>query len=57
MRKRIEGINGWIKRLAGGAKLRYRGVVRNQPWVELTAPAYALLRIAKLPKIGGGVSD
>ena len=39
---------GSIKRLAGGAKLRYQGVVRNQLWVELTAPADTLLRIAKL---------
>jgi len=47
-RKRIEEIFGWMKTVGGGRKLRYRGVVRNQLWAELTVAAYNLLRIAKL---------
>lgn len=54
VRKRIEEINGWIKRVAGGAKLRYRGVARNQLWAELATAAYTLLRMAKL--LSPGVS-
>ena len=42
------GDQRWIKRVAGGAKLRYRGVARNQLWPELTTAVYTLLRMAKL---------
>ncbi len=47
-RKRIEEIFGWVKTVAGGRKLRYRGLERNQLWWEFTAAAYNLLRIARL---------
>ncbi len=47
-RKRIEEIFGWVKTVAGGRKLRYKGLERNQLWWELTAAAYDLLRIARL---------
>jgi transposase len=48
IRKRVEEIFGWVKTVAGGRKLRYHGVERNQLWWELTAAAYNLLRMAKL---------
>jgi len=48
VRKRIEEIWGWVKTVGGGRKLRYKGVERNQLWVELTAAAYNLVRMAKL---------
>ena len=48
VRKRIEEIWGWVKTVGGGHKLRYKGVERNQLWVELTAAAYNLVRMAKL---------
>lgn len=48
IRKRVEEIFGWVKTVAGGRKLRYRGVERNRLWWELTAVAYNLLRMAKL---------
>jgi len=47
-RKRVEEIFGWVKTVAGGRKLRYLGVARNQLWVELTAAAYNLVRMARL---------
>ena len=48
IRKRIEEIFGWIKTIAGGRKLRYKGVARNQLWMEITTAAYNLVRMAKL---------
>lgn len=48
MRKRVEEIFGWAKTVAGGRKLRYRGVERNRLWWEFTAAAYNLLRMAKI---------
>ncbi|MDO8715651.1 MAG: transposase [Dehalococcoidales bacterium] len=48
IRKRVEEIFGWVKTVAGGRKLRYRGVERNRLWWELTAVAYNLLRMSKL---------
>jgi transposase len=48
IRKRVEEIFGWDKTVAGGRKLRYKGVERNGLWWELTAAAYDLLRIAKI---------
>lgn len=48
IRKRVEEIFGWVKTVAGGRKLRYRGVERNRLWWELTAVAYNLVRMAKL---------
>lgn len=47
-RKRVEEIFGWIKTVGGGRKLRYLGVAKNQLWMELTAAAYNLVRIARL---------
>lgn len=47
-RKRVEEIFGWIKTVAGGRKLRYLGVARNQLWAELTAAAYNLVRMARI---------
>ena len=48
IRKRVEEIFGWIKTIAGGRKLRYKGVARNQLWMEITTAAYNLVRMAKL---------
>ena len=48
IRKRVEEIFGWDKTVAGGRKLRYKGVKRNSLWWELTAAAYNLLRMAKI---------
>jgi len=48
IRKRVEEIFGWVKTVAGGRKLRHRGVARNRLWWELTAVAYNLVRMAKL---------
>jgi len=48
IRKRVEEIFGWDKTVAGGRKLRYKGVERNGLWWELTAAAYNLLRMAKI---------
>ena len=48
IRKRIEEIFGWDKTVAGGRKLRYKGVGHNGLWWELTAAAYNLLRMAKI---------
>jgi IS5 family transposase len=51
MRKRVEEIFGWVKTVAGGRKLRYRGVERNQLWAEVTLAGYNLVRIAKLTQV------
>lgn len=51
VRKRIEEIFGWIKTVAGGRKLRYKGIARNQLWAEFTAAAYNLVRMAKLAPV------
>jgi transposase len=48
IRKRVEEVFGWVKTVGGGRKLRYRGVERNRLWLEFTAAAYNLLRMAKL---------
>jgi transposase len=48
IRKRVEEIFGWIKTVGEGRKLRYKGIVRNQLWIELTVAAYNLVRMAKL---------
>jgi len=48
IRKRVEEIFGWDKTVAGGRKLRYKGVERNGLWWELIATAYNLLRMAKI---------
>ena len=48
MRKRVEGIFGWWKTVAGGRKLGYIGIQRNQLWAELTSAAYNHVRMANL---------
>jgi len=48
IRKRIEEPFGWIKTIAGGRKLRYRGRQRNRAWFRTTAAVYNLLRITAL---------
>ena len=50
-RKRVEEVFGWIKTVAGGRKLRYRGVDRNRMWAELTVAGYNLVRLAKLTAV------
>ena len=47
-RKRVEEVFGWIKTIGGGRKLRYLGRARNKLWLELTAAAYNLTRLAQL---------
>lgn len=48
VRKRIEEIFGWLKAVAGGHKLRYRGVRRNQLWAEMATAAFNLVRLGNL---------
>ena len=48
IRKRVEEIFGWLKTVAGGRKLRYRGVEKNQLWAEVALAGYNLVRLAKL---------
>lgn len=48
IRKRVEEIFGWWKTIAGGYKLRFRGVSRNRMYAQIVASAYNLLRMAKL---------
>jgi hypothetical protein len=48
VRKRVEEIFGWVKTVAEGRKLRYRGTARNRLWWEFTAAAYKLLRMARI---------
>ena len=51
VRKRVEEVFGWIKTVAGGRKLRYRGVDPNRMWAELTVAGYNLVRLAKLTAV------
>jgi transposase len=48
IRKRVEEIWGWTKTVGEGSKLRYKGIARNQLWMELVMAAYDLVRMAKL---------
>jgi transposase len=48
IRKRIEEPFGWIKTVAGGHQLRYRGRQRNRTWFKITAAVYNILRITAL---------
>ena len=48
IRKRIEEPFGWVKTIAGGRKLRYKGRERNRAWFKITAATYNLIRIAAL---------
>ena len=47
-RKLVEQVFGWMKTVGGGRKLRFVGRERNRCWLELTAAAYNLVRIAGL---------
>lgn len=47
-RPRIEEPFGWIKTIAGGRKLRYKGQQRNRAWFLLTTATYNILRITAL---------
>lgn len=47
-RKRVEEIFGWTKTIAGGRKLRYIGIRKNQMWATFTAAAYNLVRMANI---------
>ena len=47
-RPRIEEPFGWIKTIAGGRKLRYRGRQRNRAWFLLAGATYNILRITAL---------
>lgn len=49
-RKRVEEIFGWIKMVAGGRKLRYIGIPRNQLWAAISASAYNLVRMATIER-------
>jgi transposase len=48
IRARIEEPFGWIKTVAGGHKLRYRGRSRNRAWFLFAGATYNLLRITAL---------
>jgi transposase len=48
IRKRIEEPFGWIKTIAGGRKLRYRGQKRNRAWFLMTGAVYNMIRITAL---------
>lgn len=48
IRKRIEEPFGWIKTIAGGRKLRYKGRRRNRAWFLLAGATYNIIRIAAL---------
>jgi len=47
-RKLVEQVYGWVKTVGGGRKLRFLGLARNRCWLEFTAAAYNLVRMAKL---------
>jgi transposase len=47
-RKLVEQVYGWMKTVGGGRKLRFLGLARNRCWLEFTAAAYNLVRMAKL---------
>ncbi len=47
-RKRVEEVFGWIKTVGAGGKLRNLGRARNKLWLELTAAAYNLTRLANI---------
>ena len=51
VRKGVEEVFGWIKTVAGGRKLRCRGVDQNRMWAELTVAGYNLVRLAKLTAV------
>ena len=48
IRKRVEEPFGWIKTIAGGRQLRYRGRARNRAWFKISTAVYNILRITAL---------
>lgn len=48
IRKRIEEPFGWMKTVAGGRKLRYKGKRRNRAWFLIAGATYNIIRIAAL---------
>jgi hypothetical protein len=48
IRKRVEEPFGWIKTIAGGRQLRYRGRQRNRAWFKITTAVYNIIRITAL---------
>ena len=48
IRKRVEEPFGWIKTIAGGRQLRYRGRARNRAWFKTVTAVYNILRITAL---------
>jgi transposase len=48
IRKRVEEPFGWIKAVAGGRKLRYKGRRRNRAWFLMVGAVYNVLRITAL---------
>jgi transposase len=48
LRKRIEEPFGWMKTVAGGRKLRYRGRQRNRAWLLIAGGVYDIIRIVAL---------
>lgn len=47
-RPRIEEPFGWMKTIAGGHQLRYKGRERNNTWFTMTAAIYNVIRITAL---------
>ncbi len=47
-RKIVEQVFGWMKTVCGGRELRFVGRERNRCWLEFTAAAYNLVRMATL---------
>ena len=50
-RKLVEEVFAWIKTVGAGGTLRYPGRARTKLWLELTAAAYNLTRLANLEKV------
>ena len=48
VRKRIEGVFGWMKTVGGQRKTRYRGTAKVGWMFTLSAAAYNLIRMPKL---------
>lgn len=48
IRKRIEEPFGWVKTIAGGRKLRYKGRERNRAWFKMSAATFNIIRITAL---------
>ena len=48
LRKRVEEPFGWMKTVAGGRKLRYKGRQRNRAWLLVAGAVYDVIRIVAL---------